>query len=252
MAKEEEKKDNSISNILSARRTIPLSSYDLLEGTFKLATKARNAGIVILVLSFTVFSYITLTGLLTESKVRGINSKSESVKGEIFKVSSSLGVVEGHPELTPLQLINKKARVNKDLYSIAVAQPSSFQVLDNLRSTMVSGLSIRTIKFCSSEPNDQGDCGILSQKENVEKIVQVKYISIDFAVEDLATASQWVGNIKQMAWVSDVKYFVQGKNVKIYATLAPDIFPQESLSTMRTLGFTEQVNSTPPLPGGNN
>jgi hypothetical protein len=251
MSEKDVKESKKVTSILSARRTIPTSSYDLLEGTFKIATKARNAGIIILSLSIIIFSYFLVSGLLTESRVKSIKSKVEAVKAEKLKVSAELGVVEGFPDVSPLTLLNKQTRVTKDIYELGVAQASTFQVLDNLKSTMVNGILLRSINFCSSEPSTTGDCGATDQKATQGKIVKVGYIAIDFAVEDLAIASQWVSNIKQMAWVTDVKYSVAGKNVKIYATLVPDLFPQESLNTVKSLGFNLQVNSTPPLAEGN-
>lgn len=249
MADDKKVNDKKVGNILSARRTIPNSSYDLLEGAFKVATKARNAGIAMLSISLIILTYFIVIGTLTESRIKTINSRAENVKSEQIKVSAELGVVEGYPDVTPLSLLNKQTRVVKDLRELTIAQASTFSILDNLKSTMVPGVQLRAITFCSSEPNTSGECGKANQKDTPEKVTQVKYISIDFSVEDLAIASQWVSNIKQMAWVKNVQYYVSGKNVKIYAEIIGDICPPQSLNTVKGLGFSIECNINPPLPG---
>ena len=60
-------------------------------------------------------------------------------------------------------------------------------------------------------------------------------------------ASQWAGNIRQSSWLKNVDYTRDGGNVRIFAELVPDIFPQESLSVIQRMGFVLQVNSNPPV-----
>ena len=243
------KNPNTKTSVVSARRTIPTSSYDLLEGTFQTATKARNFGIALVAAGFLLFGFIGTNGFISGSSISSINNQAEAAKLGQVKASNGLGKIDGYPKLSALALLKKDNQTKKDMYAIGVAQSSTYQILDTLQNTLVPGVSLQTVKFCSTDPS-AGACNNLDPKDSVGKIINVGYIEITFAVADLTIASQWEGNIKQSSWLSDVNYTRDGGNVRIFAKLVPDIFPAESLSVMQRMGFTLQVNSNPPLKAG--
>lgn len=232
--------------LISARRTIPTSSYDLLEGTFQTATKARNFGIALVAAGFLLFGFVGTNGFISGSAINSINAEAEAARLGQLKVSNDLGKIDGYPKLSALALLKKDNQTKKDLYSIGVAQSSTYQILDTLQNTLVPGVSLQTVKFCSVDPKG-GACGSMDPKDSEGKIINVRFIEITFSVADLMIASQWAGNIRQSSWLKNVDYTRDGGNVRIFAELVPDIFPQESLSVIQRMGFVLQVNSNPPV-----
>lgn len=99
--------------LVSARRTIPTSSYDLLEGTFQTATKARNVGIALVASGFLLFGFVGTNGFISGSSINSINAQAEAAKLGQMKVSNDLGKIDGYPKLSALALLKKDNQTKK-------------------------------------------------------------------------------------------------------------------------------------------
>ena len=249
------------SNIVSARKTIPTTSYDLLEGTFKAATQARNVGLILLLVSLSAVLFVGSKGLLTHGEISSANGKYNALHAQDLSVLASLGTVKSNSgTIAAPVVISRSTAIGNSLRTMGEAEPMFAEILDEVQARLNgdNNIAITSIKFCSQDPtNGQwgsdtvvGGCAPADPvKGDIKNLFPVQYMEIDCSAPNLSLISTFISNLMQIPYLQKSSYNVNQNSATLYFALAPGLFPNASRGYLTRLGFTNvEVNSNPPTP----
>jgi hypothetical protein len=235
------------------RREIPITGFDLLNGSFKKSAKVRSISVIVVGVLATLELIIGAQGLTARIQLSGTEKSITAVEAEGSTVLGTFGESTGIEGVTETEIIDRERALTVALRKAVLAQPDLSGLYSDLRKfdglgVVVTGVSVSdgAAAAAAAQPSakDKDD----TKSAPAPAISSLVTISADGT--DFGQIVAWTKRVQELPQLVNVKSSRQGLKITITAFIAPNYVSSAGADLLGSLGIA--LNTTTASTEGSN
>jgi hypothetical protein len=220
------------------RREIPVSCYDLLNGSFRKSARTRTISVVV---SFAVLfgtGYLGLTGVVEKAGTSKINREISALQAEKTELLSSFGESTGLAGVSETDLLNRDQVLTTSINAAVGQQPDLVRIVKELQRIANPEITVRTVTVGENlkDPRGEKDVPVNSNTDENEPVIKTQRIMIIAESENFDLLINWAEQLRSLSLLADVVFSRSGKSVQIDAKFGPGSTPDAALELLQLFG----------------
>jgi len=235
------------------RREIPITGFDLLNGSFKKSAKVRSISVIVVGVLATLELIIGAQGLTARIQLSGTEKSITAVEAEGSTVLGTFGESTGIEGVTETEIIDRERALTVALRKAVLAQPDLSGLYSDLRKfdglgVVVTGVSVSdgAAAAAAAQPSEKGkDDTKSAPAPAISSLVTISADGTDFG-----QIVAWTKRVQELPQLVNVKSSRQGLKITITAFIAPNYVSSAGADLLGSLGIA--LNTTTASTEGSN
>jgi hypothetical protein len=237
------------------RREIPITGFDLLNGSFKKSAKVRSISVIVVGVLATLELILGAQGLTARIQLSGTEKSITAIEAEGSTVLGTFGESTGIEGVTETEIIDRERALTVALRKAVLAQPDLSGLYSDLRKfdglgVVVTGVSVSdgAAAAAAAQPSEKDKDDTKSAPAPAPAISSLVTISADGT--DFGQIVAWTKRVQELPQLVNVKSSRQGLKITITAFIAPNYVSSAGADLLGSLGIA--LNTTTASTEGSN
>jgi hypothetical protein len=248
------RKSGADAEISANRREIPVTGFDLLNGSFATTARVRVISIVVVSILLGVELLVGLRGVAAKFEEAGVRRSIEDVRAERERVISAFGASTGIEGVTEVQIIERERALSAALQEAVLSQPDIIGLYNDLRR--FDGLGVSVISIAAARPVAKKPTPAAEGEDKPAKpaapIPTNAVVTITAEATDFGSVVAWTKRVQELPQITDVTSTRQGLKVTVTAQFSPQYVAAAGADLLTSLGVSlNTTNEATTQTGGN-
>lgn len=238
------RKPDAAAEVSTNRREIPVSGFDLLNGSFAATSRVRLISIVVISVLLAVELLVGLRGVAAKVEEAGVQRNIAEAGAERDRVISVFGATTGIAGVTEVQIIDRERALSAALREAVLAQPDIVGLYNDLRR--FDGLGVSVISVSAKRPEvprpAEGE-----KKASVPATPAPKSAVVTIVAEgtDFGAIVSWTKRVQELPQLTGLTSTRQGLKVTVTAQFSPQYVAAAGADLLSALGVSLNATTTP-------
>jgi hypothetical protein len=235
------RKTGDTAEVSTNRREIPVSGFDLLNGSFAATSRVRLISIIVVSVLLAVELLVGLRGVAAKIEQAGVQRSIAEAGAERDRVISAFGATTGIAGVTEVQIIDRERALSAALREAVLAQPDIVGLYNDLRR--FDGLGVSVISVSAKRPETPRPAeGAEKPAAPATPAPVGAVVTIVAEGSDFGAIVSWTKRVQELPQLVGLTSTRQGLKVTVTAQFSPQYVAAAGADLLSALGVS--LNAT--------